>query len=91
MFHRAKVTVCFVINTAHTDAVWAERKILRGVRKISKSDSYFLHVYPSVSLSAGSQQENQGWKKIKNEHIKEIMGVKRKPDIIDIIEKKRLQ
>jgi hypothetical protein len=29
--------------------------------------------------------------KIKNENIKEIMGVKGKPDIIDIIEKKRLQ
>jgi hypothetical protein len=28
---------------------------------------------------------------IKNEHIKEIMGVKEKPDIIDIIERKRLQ
>ena len=28
---------------------------------------------------------------IKNEHIKEIMGVKGKSDIIDIIEKKRLQ
>jgi hypothetical protein len=29
--------------------------------------------------------------RIKNEHIKEIIGVKGKPDIIDIIEKKRLQ
>ena len=29
--------------------------------------------------------------RIKNEHIKEIMGVKMKPDIIDNIEKKRLQ
>jgi hypothetical protein len=29
--------------------------------------------------------------RIKNEHIKEIMGVRGKPDIIDIIEKKRLQ
>ena len=29
--------------------------------------------------------------RIKNENIKEIMGVKGKPDIIDIIEKKRLQ
>jgi len=29
--------------------------------------------------------------RIKNEHIKEIMGVKGKRDIIDIIEKKRLQ
>jgi len=29
--------------------------------------------------------------RIKNEHIKEIMGVKKKPDIIDIIERKRLQ
>ena len=29
--------------------------------------------------------------RIKNEHIKEIMGVKGKPGIIDIIEKKRLQ
>jgi hypothetical protein len=29
--------------------------------------------------------------RIKNERIKEIVGVKGKPDIIDIIEKKRLQ
>jgi hypothetical protein len=29
--------------------------------------------------------------RIKNENIKEIMGVKQKPDIINIIEKKRLQ
>ena len=29
--------------------------------------------------------------RIKNEHIKEIMGVKEKPDSIDIIERKRLQ
>ena len=29
--------------------------------------------------------------RIKNEHIKEIMGVKEKPDITDIIERKRLQ
>jgi hypothetical protein len=29
--------------------------------------------------------------RIKNERIKEIMGVKEKPDIIDIIDRKRLQ
>jgi len=29
--------------------------------------------------------------RIKNEHIKEIMGLKEKPDIVDIIERKRLQ
>jgi len=29
--------------------------------------------------------------RIKNEHIKEVMGVKEKPDIVDIIERKRLQ
>jgi hypothetical protein len=29
--------------------------------------------------------------RIKNEHIKEIMGVKGKPDIIDIIQKKSLR
>jgi len=29
--------------------------------------------------------------RIKNEYIKEIMGVKEKPDIIDITERKRLQ
>jgi len=29
--------------------------------------------------------------RIKNDHIKEIMGVKAKPDIIDIIQQKRLQ
>jgi hypothetical protein len=30
-------------------------------------------------------------RKYKNEHIKEIMGLKEKPDIIDIIKRKRLQ
>ena len=34
---------------------------------------------------------NSGMERIKNEHTKEIMGVKGKPDIIDILEKKRLQ
>ena len=29
--------------------------------------------------------------RIKNEHIKEMMGMKGKPDIIDIIQQKRLQ
>ena len=29
--------------------------------------------------------------RIKNEHIKETMGLKEKPDIVDIIERKRLQ
>jgi hypothetical protein len=29
--------------------------------------------------------------RIKNKHIKKLMGVKEKPDIIDIIERKRLQ
>ena len=29
--------------------------------------------------------------RINNEHINEIMGVKENPDIIDIIERKRLQ
>ena len=29
--------------------------------------------------------------RIKNEHIEEIIGVKEKPGIIDIIERKRLQ
>jgi hypothetical protein len=29
--------------------------------------------------------------RIKNEHIKEIMGVKGKPDVTDIIQRKRLQ
>jgi hypothetical protein len=29
--------------------------------------------------------------RINNKHIKKIMGVKKKPDIIDIIERKRLQ
>jgi hypothetical protein len=29
--------------------------------------------------------------RMKNEHIKEVMGVKGKPDTINIIEKKRLQ
>ena len=29
--------------------------------------------------------------RIKNEHMKEIIGVRGKPDIVDIIEQKRLQ
>jgi len=29
--------------------------------------------------------------RIKNEHIREIMEVKRKPNIIDVIKQKRLQ
>jgi hypothetical protein len=35
--------------------------------------------------------DNTEDRKKKIEHIKEIMGVKEKPDIIDIIERKRLQ
>jgi len=34
---------------------------------------------------------NSRMERIKNEHIKELMGVKGKPDIIDILGKKRLQ
>jgi hypothetical protein len=34
---------------------------------------------------------NSRMERINNEHIKEIMGVKWKPDIINIIEKKRVQ
>jgi hypothetical protein len=36
-------------------------------------------------------ERNSRLERIKNEHIKEIMGVKEKPDIIDIIENKRFQ
>jgi hypothetical protein len=48
------------------------------------------HLVPNTHLDIlnirqTNRQENQGWKKIKNENIKEIMGVKGKPDIIDII------
>jgi hypothetical protein len=39
----------------------------------------------------GGHQEKSRRERIKNEHIKEIMGVKGKADITDIIEKKRLQ
>jgi len=60
MFHRANVTVCFEINTAHIDAVWAERKIFRRVRNIPKSYSYFRHVYLSVSLSAWNNSASIG-------------------------------
>jgi hypothetical protein len=34
---------------------------------------------------------NSRMERIRNEHIKELMGVKGKPDIIDILGKKRLQ
>jgi len=42
-------------------------------------------------MCKGGQQENRGWKEQKNEHTKEIMEVKGKPDVIDITVKKRLQ
>jgi hypothetical protein len=60
MFHRAKVTVCFEIERAHIDAVWAEPTIFRRIRKILKSHSYFRHVYPSVSLSAWDNSASTG-------------------------------
>ena len=37
MFHRAKVTVCFEINTAQIDAVLTGRTVVRRVRKIAKA------------------------------------------------------
>jgi len=42
-------------------------------------------------LSSAAAARKSRMERIKNEHIKEIMGVKGKPNIIDIIEKKRLQ
>jgi len=46
----------------------------------------------STEMNVLSRSARKPWmERIKNEHIKEVMGVKGKPDIIDIIEKKRLQ
>jgi hypothetical protein len=42
-------------------------------------------------MGYGVRQEKSKMERIKNEHIKEIMGVRGKPDIVDIIGKKRLQ
>jgi hypothetical protein len=39
----------------------------------------------------GRSARKSRMERIKNEHIKEIMGVKGKPDVIDIRERKRLQ
>jgi hypothetical protein len=44
-----------------------------------------------TSIKTPKSARKSRLERIKNEHIKEIMGVEEKPDIIDIIEKKRLQ
>jgi competence transcription factor ComK len=46
---------------------------------------YFISLVPTIS------GERSRLKRIKNEHIKDIMGLKEKPDIIHFIERKRLQ
>jgi hypothetical protein len=43
-----------------------------------------------IDVLRGSARKSR-LERIKNEHIKEIMGVKGKPDIVDVVEKKRLQ
>jgi hypothetical protein len=53
MFCRANLAVFCEINSTHIEAVWAARTVFRSVRKISKSDCYLRHVYPSVRLSVG--------------------------------------
>jgi len=45
----------------------------------------------STEMDVLRRSRKSRMERIKNEHIKEIMGVKEKPDIIDIIERKRLQ
>ena len=46
----------------------------------------------STEMDVLRRSARKSWmERIKNEHIKEITGVKGKPDFIDIIERKRLQ
>jgi hypothetical protein len=45
----------------------------------------------SIEMDMLRSARKSRMERIKNEHIKEIMGVNGKPDIVDIIEKKRLQ
>ena len=54
---------------------------IREINKILSTEIYMLR-----RSARKSRME-----RIENEHVKEIMGVKEKPDIIDIIERKRLQ
>jgi hypothetical protein len=67
----------------------AKKEMLRHYHKIGHGPliyrlleiSIFIHIKIFICINIS----------IKNENIKEIMGVKEKPDIIDIIEKKILQ
>ena len=45
-----------------------------------KQDLMFTFIFNTLNAELGVRME-----KLRNEHIKEIMGVKEKPDIIDII------
>ena len=45
----------------------------------------------SIEMDVLRSARKSRMERIKNEHTKEIMGVKGKPDIIDSIERKRLQ
>ena len=55
--------------------------------------SYTYFVVRVVEVKSGNESTNftRMSNYVKNEHRKEIMGVKEKPDIINIIERKRLQ
>jgi hypothetical protein len=68
-----------IFTTVTTIEVW--QILTREINKILSTEMGVLR------RSAGKSN----MERIKNEHIKEIMGVKGKPDIIDITEKKRLQ
>jgi len=51
----------------------------------------FNSAFKGLNCKFDSSARKSRIERIKNEHIKEIMGVKEEPDIIDIIERKRLQ
>ena len=49
MTYRKIIPVCSGIHSKHTNkTLWAERRILRRIRKIVKSDYYLNHVCLSV-------------------------------------------
>ena len=61
------------------------------LRKEVTSFPYCLVKYYNIFTLLRRSEGKLRMKRIKKEHKKEIMGVKGKPDTIDIIERKRLQ
>ena len=84
LFYTVRVAACLMRRSQHQNPCWSTVDTTSSFPKTGPT--CFVFCFENMGSARKSRME-----RIKNEHIKEIMGVKGKPDIIDIIEKKILQ